>query len=154
MTMLRFVFTLLAGLLIPVVLVPDTRGAGPASSATAPAPAPVPVRAKAKKAAPSILSIIPAQGEPGAVIILSGSGFSEKTVVFLSNIEIPAKLLGAEQLSFEIPNLPPGLYALFVKREDGSTSKTYNFSLLTQKPVVTGLSPDTIQACASGRDRE
>lgn len=149
--MLRTVISLLIGLLLPAALAPYSWAADQPPAAAVAAPA----RAKTKKAPPpSILSIIPSQGEPGSAIVLSGSGFTEKSLVYLSNVEIPAKLLGPEQLTFEIPRLPPGLYALFVKREDGSTSKTYNFSLLTQKPVVTGLLPDTVQACSSGRDRE
>src|SRR5690349_15051872 len=70
----------------------------------------------------TVLSIIPAQGEPGTSVTLSGSGFSAKTAVFLANAEVRAEVLGPKQLTFEIPQLPPGLYALFVRREDGTTS--------------------------------
>ncbi len=102
----------------------------------------------------NILSIIPAQGEPGMTVTLYGNGFSEKTTVFLANMELPANLVGPQQISFDIPKLDPGLYALFLKREDGTTSRPYNFSILPQKPVVTSLSPDTIYACATGHERE
>ena len=44
----------------------------------------------------NILSIIPAQGEPGITVTLYGSGFSEKTTVFLGNMELPAKVVGPE----------------------------------------------------------
>jgi hypothetical protein len=102
----------------------------------------------------TILSIIPTQAEPAGSVTLYGSGFTLKTTVFLGNFEMPVQVLGPKQLSFEIPKLEPGLYALFLKREDGSTSKVYNFTVLSQKPVVTSLQPDRVDACSSGRERE
>ncbi|HLO27277.1 MAG TPA: IPT/TIG domain-containing protein, partial [Geobacteraceae bacterium] len=102
---------------------------------------PLPPRQTNKKEAPapaegertpsvSILSIIPAQGEPGTTVILYGTGFTEKTTVFLANAELPARMTAPQQLSFDIPKLDPGLYALFLKREDGTTSRPYNFTIL------------------------
>ncbi len=102
----------------------------------------------------AILSIIPAEGEPGRSVTLYGSGFTGKTVAFLANTEIPTRVIGPKQLTFDIPNLPAGLYALFLRREDGTASKIYNFTLLPSKPVAFSLSPDRIFACSTGRDRE
>ncbi|HTP65242.1 MAG TPA: IPT/TIG domain-containing protein [Geobacteraceae bacterium] len=101
----------------------------------------------------TILSIIPAQGEPSTSVTLSGSGFTEKTTAFLGNIEVPTRVHDTKQLTFDIPNLSPGLYALFLKREDGTTSRTYNFSLLPAKPEIYAISPDTIYACSADSDR-
>ena len=101
---------------------------------------------------PAVLSIIPAQGEPGNSVILSGTGFSENATVWLGTQEIRARLLGAEQLSFELPLLAPGLYALFVKSSNGLTSKTYSFNVLPRKPVVTAITPESITACATERE--
>ena len=102
----------------------------------------------------TILSIIPAQGEPETSVTLSGSGFTEKTVAFLGNTAAPTDVLNPKQLAFDIPNLPPGLYALFLRNADGTTSRTYNFNLLPPKPVVYSLSPDTILYCAPDKERE
>ena len=119
-------------------------------------PPATPVQPEAVKPPPpiTILSIIPAQGEPGATVTLYGNGFSEKTSAYLANIEIPAILVGPQQITFDIPKLDPGLYALFLKREDGTTSRAYNFSVLPLKPVATSLSPDSVQACATGHERD
>lgn len=102
----------------------------------------------------NILSIIPAQGEPGMTVTLNGTGFTEKTVAFLGSVSAASKVTSTKILTFVIPDLPPGLYALYLKREDGVTSKPYNFLLQAQKPVALGLSPDTVYGCAAGRDRE
>lgn len=128
--------------------------------------APVPVKkAETRKTRPAqekgpeqeriaILSIIPAQGEPGVTVTLSGTGFSQKATAFLGSSEIPGRLIGQRQFSFEIPRLAPGLYALFVKNDDGSTSKTYSFTVLPLKPVATSLSPETVPACTSAGNRD
>ncbi len=110
--------------------------------------------AAAKSSPMAILSIIPAQGEPGTSVVLSGSGFTDKTTAFVGNTEVPAKLLGPRQVTFDVPNLPPGLYALFLKRGDGMTSRAYNFTLLPPTPVVQSLSPDTVNTCAANKERE
>lgn len=141
-------------ILLSLILVPQF------ASAAEPVP-PLPARQNVK-ISPSrptlpplnILSIIPAQGEPGIAVTLYGSGYSEKTTVFLGNLELPAKVVGQKQLSFEIPRLDPGLYALYLKREDGATSKPYNFTLLPLKPVAASLSPETVYSCAAKNERE
>ena len=102
----------------------------------------------------TIVSIIPAQGEPETSVTLSGSGFTGKTVAFLGNTSAPTEVLSSKQLAFDIPNLPPGLYALFLRNADGTTSRTYNFNLLPPKPVVYSLSPDSIQYCSPDKERE
>jgi len=102
----------------------------------------------------TILSIIPSQGEPETSVTISGSGFTSGTTAYLGNNATPTTVIGPKQLNFEIPGLAPGLYALFLRDADGTTSRTYNFSIMPPKPVIFSLSPDTIQACAPDRERQ
>lgn len=102
----------------------------------------------------SVLSIIPAQGEPGTAVTLNGTGFTAGTAVFLGSRQLPAAVVGGRIITTELPDLPPGVYALYLKREDGATSRPFNFVLQAQRPVATSLIPDTVVACASGRERE
>ncbi len=97
----------------------------------------------------TILSIIPAQGEPSTSVTLSGSGFTDKTTAFLGNTEVPTQVVSQKLLTFDIPNLAPGLYALYLRRGDGTTSRTYNFALLPPKPEIYAISPDTLYACST-----
>ena len=102
----------------------------------------------------TILSIIPSQAEPGMSVTLYGSGFSDATRVLLGALEAQTTVQGPKQLSFEIPDLAPGLYGLFVQREDGVVSKGYRFSVTPRTPVVSSLTPDKISACTPNGERE
>lgn len=116
----------------------------PATAPSPPAPAP----------APSILSIIPAQGEPGSKVMVFGSNFGTQASAYLGSVEIPGRVVEGRQLEFTIPQLEAGLYALYLKRTDGVLSRPYNFSVLPLKPVLNSLTPDSVNACSQGEGRE
>ncbi len=125
------------------------------SAAPALAQGPAPRRAETSRLAPlSVLSIIPAQGEPGMTVTLNGTGFTATTAVFLGSRQLPATIVGGRVMTVELPDLPPGAYALYLQREDGATSRAFNFVLQALKPVAVSLSPDTVTTCATGRERE
>ena len=116
---------------------------------------PAPRRAEPPRLAPlSVLSIIPAQGEPGMTVTLNGTGFTATTGVFLGNRQLAATVIGGRAMTLELPDLPPGAYALYLQREDGATSRAFNFVLQALKPVAASLSPDTVTTCSTGRERE
>lgn len=116
----------------------------------APGPAPA-----ASAPAPTVLSIIPAQIEPGMRVMIYGSGFGERASVFLGSVEIPAKITDGRQAEFTVPaQMEAGLYALYVKRADGSAGRVYNFTVLPLRPVLNLLAPDHINSCAQGGERE
>jgi hypothetical protein len=115
-------------------------------SASKPVSAAVPV---------TVLSINPAQAEPGAKVMLSGNGFGESASVFLGSIEIPARITGTTLAEFNLPpKLEAGLYALYLKRSDGTTGRSYNFTVLPLRPVLSSLQPSRISSCAIGKERE
>lgn len=103
---------------------------------------------------PAILSIIPAQAEPGERVLIFGSAFGDTVSAFLGSVEIPSRVIEGRQLEFIVPALKPGLYALYLKRGDGVTGRTYNFTVLPLRPVLDELSPDRVSSCAQGRERE
>jgi len=108
----------------------------------------------AKDTSPAILSIIPAQAEPGDKVTIFGSNFGDQISAFLGSVEIPARVTDAKQVEFTVPQLDTGLYALYLKRGDGVVGRTYNFSILPQRPVVSSLSPEKIGSCAQGEERD
>ncbi|NTW99462.1 MAG: transcription factor, partial [Geobacteraceae bacterium] len=103
----------------------------------------------------TILSIIPVQAEPGAKVMLSGTGFGESASVVLGSVEITARITGGKQAEFNLPpQLEAGLYALYLKRSDGTTGRSYNFTVLPLRPVLNSLQPPQISSCAAGKERE
>jgi hypothetical protein len=103
----------------------------------------------------TILSIIPAQAEPGAKVVLSGTGFGENATVFLGSSEIAVRISDPRQIEFVVPpQLEAGIYALYLKRSDGTIGRSYNFTVLPLRPAITSLQPAQISFCASGRERE
>ncbi len=130
------------------------------SAATAAFPAERPERVISGSAAttppaPTVLSIVPAQAEPGGRVMIFGAGFGDSIRVFLGSVEIPNRVTDGKQVEFAVPaQLQPGLYALYLKRGDGAISRPYNFTVLPLRPVLIGLSPDQIDFCAKGGDRE
>ncbi|MDD2366047.1 MAG: IPT/TIG domain-containing protein [Desulfuromonadaceae bacterium] len=103
----------------------------------------------------TILSIIPAQAEPGAKVTLSGSGFGESATAFMGTLEINTAVTDAKQAVFTLPSqMEAGLYALYLKRADGTVGRSYNFTVLPLRPVLTALQPASISSCATGKERE
>lgn len=104
---------------------------------------------------PAVLSIVPAQAEPGSRVMMFGSGFGAQSSAFLGSVEIPSRVTDGKQVEFVIPQqLEPGMYALYLKRADGAVSRPYNFVVLPVRPVLESLSPEQISSCAQGQDRE
>jgi hypothetical protein len=104
--------------------------------------------------APPILSIIPGQGAPGGRVVISGAGFTPETTLYLGIEEVPVTVLSARQLSFEIPQIASGNYALYLRQKGGETGKAYSFAIVPLKPVATAVAPDSIAYCASADDRK
>jgi hypothetical protein len=129
----------------PLRVKPPVASDGASANTAAPVAAP----------APAILSIIPAQAEPGGKVMMFGSGFGTQVSAYLGSVEIPARATDGKQVEFSIPQqLDPGIYALFLKRSDGAVSRPYNFTILPLRPVLSGLSPDVISSCTQGAERE
>lgn len=105
--------------------------------------------------APAVLSIIPAQAEPGTVVTISGTGFGDTVTVFLGTREIATRTVENRRVEFTVPvQFEAGIYVLFLKRADAATGRPYNFTVLPLRPVLSGLTPDQLNLCAEGKERE
>lgn len=105
-------------------------------------------------AAPSILSIIPGQAQPGNSVVISGAGFNTESTLFLGIKEIPFQTVTEQQISFELPQIPAGNYALYIRQKSGAASKAYSFTVTPVKPTVSALSPETVPLCSADGDRQ
>jgi hypothetical protein len=87
--------------------------------------------------------------------MIFGSGFGTAASAFLGSVEIPSRVTDGKQLEFNVPaQLEPGLYAFYLRRSDGVTSRPYNFNVLPLRPVLSSLSSDQLGSCAAGKERE
>ena len=114
---------------------------------------PISNQPKIKSPALSVQSIIPAHGEPGMTVTLNGTGFTGVTKAVLGSYELPVIITQGRVLTFVLPDLRPGVYSLYLEREDGATSKPYNFVLQPLRPIISKLYPNTISICAAGWQR-
>ncbi len=102
---------------------------------------------------PAILSIIPGQGGPGTTVVISGNGFSEQTTAYLGTNEIATRLVNPRQISFDIPPLAAGNYALYLRQGEAPPGRAYSFTIIPLKPAASSISPESISFCATGQDR-
>ena len=71
---------------------------------------PLPRQPASSRFAPlSVLSIIPAQGEPGMTVTLNGTGLTAATAVFLGTRQLATSVVGGRVMTVELPDLPPGV---------------------------------------------
>lgn len=104
--------------------------------------------------APVILSIIPGQTSPGNSVVISGSGFNSESSLFLGIEEIPLKSISTRQISFEMPQIPAGNYALYIRQKNGTSSKAYSFTVTSVTPSITAIYPDTVPLCTTTGNRQ
>ena len=105
--------------------------------------------------APGILvfSIVPSQGEPGALVTVTGNAFTRGTTVLLGGNQVQSRVIDNRHLNFLVPDLPSGQYALSVRAEDG-VARSYSFHIQPLRPVASSLEPDHLAACNPGNDRD
>jgi hypothetical protein len=87
-------------------------------------------------------------------VVISGAGFNAESTLFLGIKEIPFQTITDQQISFELPQISAGNYALYIRNENGALSKAYSFTVTPVKPSVVALSPDNVQLCSTGSDRQ
>ncbi len=102
----------------------------------------------------AVLSIAPTAAEPGVNGVLIGSGFKEGMRVWLGPRETSTTVVHSGELVFQVPDLAPGTYGLFLKRGVEVVSRVYSFSVVAKTPVLEALTPDRIHGCAGGGSPE
>ncbi|SJZ88810.1 IPT/TIG domain-containing protein [Trichlorobacter thiogenes] len=115
--------------------------------------APLPTQNK-QASAPVVFSIVPAQAEPGAQVVLAVSSIHDGLKLTLGGDPLTWRALNNRRIAFDIPpEAAPGQYSLMVTAQDG-VSRTYVFTVLPLKPVAINIDPDRVTSCTSGSARE
>jgi len=108
--------------------------------------------ASSKKQSPQpagaiFLSIAPTQAEPEALVSITYGGEMRGARILLGGDELSFQQLEERKLTFTVPaGKMPGQYALTVRSVEG-ISRSYAFTVLPLKPLVTKIEPDRITAC-------
>ena len=76
-----------------------------------------------RAASPSVTELRPASASPGTRIELAGANLQPGARVFLGPGRAPLSLLGADQASFVLPNVPDGRYTVVVENPDGQAAR-------------------------------
>lgn len=128
------------------------------ASASVPAPAPVSVMTLPKEVvAPlvekgEVILMFPSQysGKPGTMITLSGAGFTatDNTIYFGDDhAVVKAVSWNGQSITFKIPNIPKGIYKLFVKNARGDSNKGAWFVVtdgVTPEPKIDSVTPERV----------
>jgi hypothetical protein len=95
----------------------------------------------------TFVSITPTRAEPGELVILTYTGEIRGSKILLGGDEVAFQVMEGNKISFTLPNeYMPGQYALTLKADNG-TSRSYAFTVLPLKPIITRIRPNTINTC-------
>jgi hypothetical protein len=104
-------------------------------------------------APPVIISIAPdsaAAGSPATTVLITGSGFTSDTVVYIGGLPIPTIYLSPSQLFATIPAshlVAPGLVTLTAINSAGSSAPfDFTVTALPAPPVLDSISPASVTA--------
>lgn len=100
-----------------------------------------------------ITSVAPARATPGTLVILTGSGFSPQSRIYLGEqFVLPARRL-PRQIEFIVPALAPGNYSLTVQDDVSSAVQPFNFEVVAPRPQIAEIEPDNLDVCADSAER-
>lgn len=100
-----------------------------------------------------VLSVVPSRAAAGESVVITGSGITPGVQIKLGDLDVPFRQINQRQIEFQIPaETPPGLYALVIQEPDG-TRRSLAYTVLSGRPVITGITPERIAVCSSGSGR-
>lgn len=100
----------------------------------------------------SVILMFPSQysGKPGTMITLSGAGFttSGNTIYFGNeHAVVNASSWNGQSITFKVPNIPKGIYSLFIKNSRGESNKEQWFVVtdgVTPEPKIDSVTPEHV----------
>lgn len=101
-----------------------------------------------------VVSIAPAQAEPGTQVVITLGGMADGVRISLGGDEIPLQKLDTDRIAFDVPaGRAPGQYVLAIKAAHGVT-RSYPFTVKPLRPVAVRLEPDRITSCKADSQRD
>lgn len=104
-------------------------------------------------AAPTVVAASPTRAVPGNVVTVNGGPFFGEVTVLVGDVEITPATRSERRLTFLLPPLPPGEYALALRDDQGVTPRPFTLTIVAPTPRIASLTPDNINACSSAEER-
>lgn len=105
-------------------------------------------------AALEITAVFPSTVTPGAAVTLSGGPFVSGDSVLVGDRRVAASALAPTRLTFTLPALASGEYALAVERAGARATPTFLLRVIQPPPRITLLSPATLDSCTFANERQ
>jgi hypothetical protein len=100
---------------------------------------------------PRLIGIAPSIAGPGKTVIVTGGPFTpEVRVVFGDRLLAPSRI-GERQLTFVVPQMPPGEYLLQLQTGEETSDRSLFFRIVLPQPAIHSLEPHQIDTCDLGR---
>jgi len=101
-------------------------------------------------------SLRPATAAPGDLVILSGRDWPEAYQLLLGETAVSSERLSATDVRFQVPQLPPGDYAIGISSEGRKLPAVTQFILRVHQPApqIDSLVPDQIPLCRGFEQEE
>lgn len=101
-----------------------------------------------------ITALSPSTAPPGATITLSGGPFVTGDTVLIADRRLAATVLTPTRLTFILPALASGEYALAVEHAGRRSPLNFQLRVVQPLPLISLIRPATLDSCADGGERQ
>ena len=105
-------------------------------------------------AALEITAVVPSTAAPGASVTLTGGPFAAGDMVLIGDRRLAAASIAPTRLTFTVPELASGIYALAVERAGVRSAHNLQLRVAQPPPRIALLSPATLDSCTSESERQ
>ena len=105
-------------------------------------------------AALEITAVFPSTAAPGTSVTLTGGPFAAGDMVLIGDRRLAATTIAPTRLTFTVPALTSGLYALAVERAGARSAHNLQLRVAQPSPRITLVSPATLDSCTFARERQ
>lgn len=100
-----------------------------------------------------LTAVSPSTAYPGTTVILAGGPFVAGATVLIGDRRVSANSVAARRLSFTVPALAAGEYALVVEQAGGRSQGPFILRVVSQPPRISSLEPTVLDTCGSSENR-
>lgn len=100
-----------------------------------------------------ITAVVPSTVAPGTSVTLTGGPFAAGATVLVGPRRIAAEAITPGRMTFLVPALPSGEYALAVEQAGATSARNFTLRVVMPPPRIARVSPATLDTCAENGSR-